>query len=252
VNKSNLYYLNALNLYEFGKLLKEIQPDFVINCIGLTDVDENEKFPEKSWIINCRLPADIAEICNINNIKFVHISTDHYLNLTNVKLLETDSINLINQYSYSKFYAEKMILKVNQNAIVIRTNFFHFDFKNPTSFLDKLVINSGNKVITQSYNDVWFTPVSTKTLISYLCKLLDLNFSGLVNISSNEVISKYDFHQTVLNCLSISNDSHRPFSINDIKLRALRPKYMALDNRKLAEITRINIPSIYDMILEEI
>jgi dTDP-4-dehydrorhamnose reductase len=82
VNKSNLYYLNALNLYEFGKLLKEIQPDFVINCIGLTDVDENEKFPEKSWIINCRLPADIAEICNINNIKFVHISTDHYLNLT--------------------------------------------------------------------------------------------------------------------------------------------------------------------------
>jgi dTDP-4-dehydrorhamnose reductase len=252
VNKSNLYYLNALNLYEFGKLLKEIQPDFVINCIGLTDVDENEKFPEKSWIINCRLPADIAEICNINNIKFVHISTDHYLNLTNVKLLETDSINLINQYSYSKFYAEKMILKVNQNAIVIRTNFFHFDFKNPTSFLDKLVINSGNKVITQSYNDVWFTPVSTKTLISYLCKLLELNFSGLVNISSNEVISKYDFHQTVLNCLSISNDSHRPFSINDIKLRALRPKYMALDNRKLAEITRINIPSIYDMILEEI
>lgn len=252
VDKFNLYYLNALNLYEFGKLLKEIQPDVVINCIGLTDVDECEKFPEKSWIINCRLPADIAEICNINNIKFVHISTDHYLNITNVKLLETDSINLINQYSYTKFYAEKMILKGNKNAIVIRSNFFHFDFKNPTSFLDKLIINSGNKVITKSFNDVWFTPVSTKTLISYLCKLLELNFSGLVNVSSNEVISKYDFHQTVLNCLNISNDSHRPFSIDDIKLRASRPKYMALDNKKLAEITRIITPSIYDMIIEEI
>jgi dTDP-4-dehydrorhamnose reductase len=143
-------------------------------------------------------------------------------------------------------------MKVNQNAIVIRTNFFHFDFKNPTSFLDKLVINSGNKVITQSFNDVWFTPVSTKTLISYLCKLLKLNFSGLVNVSSNEVISKYDFHQTVLNCLNISIDSHRPFSVDGIKLRALRPKYMALDNGKLVKITRINTPSIYDMIAEEI
>jgi dTDP-4-dehydrorhamnose reductase len=145
-----------------------------------------------------------------------------------------------------------MIVKVNQNAIVIRTNFFHFNFENPTSFLDKLIISSRNKVITQSYNDVWFTPISTKTLILYLNKLLELNFSGLINISSNEVISKYDFHQTVLDCLNTSKDLHRPFSVDDIKLRALRPKYMALDNRKLVGITRINTPSIYDMIREEI
>ena len=211
-----------------------------------------EKFPEKNWILNCKLPVSIAEICDVNDVKFVHISTDHYLNITNAKLLETDTIDLVNQYSYTKFYAEKMIIKANQNAIVIRANFFHFNFEKPTTFLDKLIINSRNKVITQSYNDVWFTPVSTKTLILYLNKLLELNFSGLINVSSNEVVSKYDFHQTVLDCLNISKDWHRPFSIDDIKLRALRPKYMALDNRKLLEITRITIPNIYDMIVEEI
>jgi dTDP-4-dehydrorhamnose reductase len=252
VNKSNLYYLDVLNLNKFSELLEEIQPDVVINCIGFTNVDDCEKFPEKSWIINCKSPVDIAEICKVNGVKFVHISTDHYLNISNVKLLETDPIGLVNQYSYTKFYAEKMILKVNQNAIVIRTNFFHFNFENPTSFLDKLIISSRNKVVTQSYNDVWFTPISTKTLILYLNKLLELNFSGLINISSNEVISKYDFHQTVLDCLNTSKDLHRPFSVDDIKLRALRPKYMALDNRKLVGITRINTPSIYDMIREEI
>ena len=96
--KFNLYYLNALNLNKFSELLEEIRPDVVINCIGFTNVDECERFPEKSWIINCKLPVDIAKICNINNVKFVHISTDHYLNITNVKLLETDSIDLINQY----------------------------------------------------------------------------------------------------------------------------------------------------------
>ena len=250
--KFNLYYLNALNLNKFSELLKEIRPDVVINCVGFTNVDECERFPEKSWIINCKLPVDIAEICNMKNVKFVQISTDHYLNIENVKLLETDTIGLVNQYSYTKFYAEKMIIKVNQNAIVMRTNFFHFNFKNPRTFLDKLIINSRNKVITQSYGDVWFTPVSTRTLILYLNKLLELNFSGLVNVSSNEVISKYDFHQAVLDCLNINKDSHRPFSVDDIKLRALRPKYMALDNRKLVEITRINTPSIYDMITEEI
>ena len=252
VNKSNLYYLDLLNLNKFRELLEEIQPDVVINCVGFTNVDECEKFPEKSWILNCKSPVGIAEICKVNDVKFVHISTDHYLNVSNVKLLETDPVGLVNQYSYTKFYAEKMIIKVNQNAIVIRTNFFHFNFENPTSFLDRLIISSRNKVITQSYNDVWFTPISTKTLILYLNKLLELNFSGLINISSNEVISKYDFHQTVLDCLNTSKDLHRPFSVDDIKLRALRPKYMALDNRKLVGITRINTPSIYDMIREEI
>lgn len=252
VNEFNLCYLDALNLDKLSKLLKEIRPDVIINCIGFTDVDDCEKFPEKNWILNCKLPVSIAEICDVNDVKFVHISTDHYLNITNAKLLETDTIDLVNQYSYTKFYAEKMIIKANQNAIVIRANFFHFNFEKPTTFLDKLIINSRNKVITQSYNDVWFTPVSTKTLILYLNKLLELNFSGLINVSSNEVVSKYDFHQTVLDCLNISKDWHRPFSIDDIKLRALRPKYMALDNRKLLEITRITIPNIYDMIVEEI
>jgi len=252
VNKSNLYYLDVSNLNKLSQLLEEIQPDVVINCIGFTNVDDCEKFPEKSWIVNCKSPVDIAAICRVNDVKFVHISTDHYLNISNIKLVETDPVGLVNQYSYTKFYAEKMIVKVNQNAIVIRANFFHFNFENPTSFLDRLIISSRNKVVTQSYNDVWFTPISTKTLILYLNKLLELNFSGLINISSNEVISKYDFHQTVLDCLNTSKDLHRPFSVDDIKLRALRPKYMALDNRKLVGITRINTPSIYDMIREEI
>ena len=252
VNKSNMFYLDASNLNQFSQLLNEIQPDAVINCIGFTNVDDCEKFPEKSWIINCKLPADIAEICKLNDVKFVHISTDHYLNKSNDKLLETGAVGLVNQYSYAKFYAEKMIMTINQNAILIRTNFFHFDLENPTSFLDKLIISSKNKIITQSYNDVWFTPISTRTLILYLNKLLELNFSGLINISSNEVMSKYDFHQNVLDCLKVSKDPHRPFSIDEVKLRAVRPKYMALDNKKLEETTGIKTPSIYDMIVEEI
>ena len=40
--------------------------------------------------------------------------------------------------------------------------------------------------------------------------------------------------------------------IDDIKLKALRPRYMALDNKKLEKTTRIKTPSIYDMIVEEI
>jgi len=251
-NEFNFYQLNALNVNELDMMLKEIRPDVVINCIGLTNVDECEKFREKSWMLNCSLPVDISKICKLKNIKFVHISTDHYNNVSGTKLTEIDNVGLTNHYSFTKFFAEKMIKEMNPDAIIIRTNFFHFDFKSPKTFLDELIINNSKKIDTKSFNDILFSPVSTTTLILYLRKLLELNFCGLVSISSEEVLSKYDFHQMVLDCLGLDKSLHTPISVNEIKLYASRPKYMALSNHKLLEITKIPMPRIYDMIMEEI
>lgn len=251
-DESNFYHLDALNINELDIILKEVRPDVVINCIGLTNVDECEKFREKSWMLNCSLPVDISKICKLKNIKFVHISTDHYNNLAGTKLTEIDNVSLPNYYSFTKFSAEKMIQEVNPDAIIIRTNFFHFDFACPKTFLDELIINNSKKIGTTSFYDILFSPVSTSILILYLQKLLELNFCGLISIASEEVLSKYDFHQMVLGCLGLDRSLHTPVSINEIKLYATRPKYMALSNHKLLEITQIPMPRIYDMIMEEI
>ena len=251
-DESNFYHLDALNTNELDVILKEVRPDVVINCIGLTNVDECEKFREKSWMLNCSLPVDISKICKLKDIKFVHISTDHYNNLSGTKLTEIDDVSLPNHYSFTKFSAEKMIKEVNPDAIIIRTNFFHFDFESPKTFLDELIVNNSKKIGTTSFYDILFSPVSTSILILYLQKLLELNFCGLISIASEEVLSKYDFHQMVLGCLGLDRSLHTPVSINEIKLYATRPKYMALSNRKLLEITQIPMPRIYDMIMEEI
>ena len=251
-DESNFYHLDALNTNELDVILKEVRPDVVINCIGLTNVDECEKFREKSWMLNCSLPVDISKICKLKDIKFVHISTDHYNNLSGTKLTEIDDVSLPNHYSFTKFSAEKMIKEVNPDAIIIRTNFFHFDFESPKTFLDELIVNNSKKIGTKSFNDILFSPVSTSILILYLQKLLELNFCGLISIASDEVLSKYDFHQMILDCLGLDRSLHAPISVNEIKLYASRPKYMALSNHKLLEITKIPMPRIYDMIMEEI
>jgi dTDP-4-dehydrorhamnose reductase len=203
-------------------------------------------------MLNCSLPVDISKICKLKDIKFVHISTDHYNNLSGTKLTEIDDVSLPNYYSFTKFSAEKMIKEVNPDAIIIRTNFFHFDFESPKTFLDELIVNNSKKIGTKSFNDILFSPVSTSILILYLQKLLELNFCGLISIASDEVLSKYDFHQMILDCLGLDRSLHAPISVNEIKLYASRPKYMALSNHKLLEITKIPMPRIYDMIMEEI
>ena len=251
-NKSHLYRLDALDTRNLSTLINDISPDIVINCIGLTNVDSCENYPEKSWMINCELPGEVAKICSLRGVKFVQISTDHYVKDKDTKILETDAVSSINQYGFTKLSAEKLVLSLNPNAMILRTNFFHFNLSDPQTFLDNLILNCKNNIITQSFSDVWFSPVSTRTLVLYLKKLLEINFSGLINVSSNEIISKYEFHQQVLNCFGVSNNSHKPISVTKASLKALRPKNMSLDNSKLINATKITMPNIYDMIMEEI
>ena len=251
-SKLNLYRLDALDTKRLSALISDVCPDIVINCIALTSVDSCEDNPEKSWMINCELPGEVAKICRSRGIKFVQISTDHYVNNKDTKILETDTVSSTNQYSFTKLSAEKLVLSLNPNAMILRTNFFHFNLSNPQTFLDNLIINCKNNIITQSFSDVWFSPVSTRTLVLYLKKLLEINFSGLINVSSNEIITKYEFHKQVLNCFDVSNNSHKPISINKVSLKALRPRNMSLDNSNLIKATKITMPSICDMITEEI
>jgi dTDP-4-dehydrorhamnose reductase len=203
-------------------------------------------------MINCELPGEVAKICSLRGIKFVQISTDHYVNNKDTKILETDTVSSTNQYSFTKLSAEKLVLSLNPNAMILRTNFFHFNLSDPQTFLDNLILNCKNNIITHSFSDVWFSPVSTRTLVLYLKKLLEIDFSGLINVSSNEIISKYEFHQQVLNCFGVSNNSHKPISVTKVSLKALRPRNMSLDNSKLIKATKVTMPSIYDMIKEEI
>ena len=252
ITNSNFYYLDATDTYQFDLLLKKIAPDIVINCVGFTDVDGCEILPEKCWKINCDVAVNFAKACKNNSVKFIQISTDHYLNNSYTKLNEQDEAIPINQYSFSKYFAEKMILQVNSNALVLRTNFFHFNIRNPQSFIDRLIFGAKLQKSMRSFNDVIFSPVSTTQLINHIFDLVELNISGLVNISSNEAVSKYDFHNAVLDSFKINSSLHSSVSIDVVNLPTLRPKFMALDNSRVCNLTNSTIPSIYDMIDQEV
>ena len=248
----NMSFLDINNPDSFRFLLEKIKPDVVINCIGFIDVDLCERLPEKNWKLNCRLPVTIAQECNAKSIKFVHISTDHFLNISEAKLKESEFGIPINQYGFSKLNAEKFILSMNKSSIIIRSNFFHFNLYSPKTYLDQFLCHIKAGKISYSFSDVFFTPISTFQLSGYLQKLVEKDFAGVINISSSEVLSKFDFHNAVLQEMKISSKFHLPVLLESVGLRAVRPRYMALDNNLLQLILGIKVPTIYDMIATEL
>lgn len=248
----NTFYLDLTNFESFKQSLNKINPDVVINCSGMTSVDLCEQLPEKCWKLNCWLPLKVAEECYLRSIRFVHISTDHFLNLGMLKLKEHEKVSPVNQYGFSKLGAEKYIHLVNKQSIIVRANFFHFNFNSPKTFLDHLITDIKNGKVFHSFSDVFFTPVSTFQLATYIQQLLDKNFSGVINISSSEVLSKFQFHDAVLREMNVPPTCHKPILLDYMELQARRPKFMALDNSLLEKTLGVKVPSIYDMIKSEL
>lgn len=233
-------------------IVKAFNPNLIINCVGLANVDAAETLPEKALILNSIMVQEIGRVCERLKVKLVHISTDHFKGLADVALNEDDSISCPNVYSYSKFLGEKYLLHSNSASIIVRTNFFHFTKNSGKNFIDSCLNLTQDTSQVKGFNDVIFSPVSTTYLKECISKLLDINYSGVIHVAPTESISKYEFLKEIFQFTGQSSIVIKSQSIDDAKLTAPRPKFMALSNKKYQMLTNDIVPSIKNMIKTEL
>ena len=215
------------------RILESYDIDIVLNCIGLTNVEACENKPDEAFRLNCHLPGIIASACNFTKTKLIHISTDHLFDDQNILYSEDDEVRLLNIYAKSKYEGELEVLNNCQSSIICRTNFFGYGPKHKNSFSEWIEESAKNNKKIVLFKDVFFTPVSGGNLAFYAHKLLENNFSGIFNISSDKKISKYEFGKLLCNKLNIPSYSILPGSIDDRTDLVKRPKSMTLSNAKL-------------------
>ena len=216
-------------------VLDSYEIDIVINCIGLTNIEACEKNPFEAYKLNSHLPGIIANACNSTNTKLIHISTDHLFDDHNILHSEEDEVRLINVYAKSKYEGELEVLNNCDSSIICRTNFFGYGPAHKNSFSQWIEESAKNNKEIVLFTDVFFTPVSGKNLAFYAHKLLEKNFSGIFNISTDKTISKFDFGKLICKKLNIPSSSILQGSIDDKSNLVRRPKGMGLSNAKLTE-----------------
>ena len=217
------------------RILDSYNIDIVINCIGLTNVEACENNPYEAFKLNSHLPRVIGNACNFTNTKLIHISTDHFFGDQNTLYSEKDEVKLINVYAKSKYEGELEVLSSCPSSIICRTNFFGYGPAHKISFSQWIEESAKNNREIMLFKDVFFTPVSGTNLAFYAHKLLENNFFGIFNISSDKKISKFDFGKLMCKKLNIPSSSILPVSIDDKPELVRRPKAMGLSNAKLIE-----------------
>jgi dTDP-4-dehydrorhamnose reductase len=224
----------------------------IINCAGFTDVNENEKLPEKSWLDNVVASNNVSEFARKNNSKFVHISTDHYFSAQNFMRNEMTLMYPVNQYGYAKLEAEKIISRNNPGALIVRSNFFGKHSLRGDSLLEWILKKIENKENISGYEDIFFNPVSINYLFQAINNLIDNSAVGIYNIGSKEVISKYNFIKLVYEVLGVTDMG----LINGISIdnanSVKRPKFMALDCAKFEAATNTKAPDLFELLRSEL
>ena len=212
-NNTNSYIIDLCNYNQSLFLLNKIQPDLIMNFAGLTNVEECEKNPKLAGRMNVDISSNLSKISSKLKIPFLQMSTDHLFNNKNDIHSEDDIPSPINIYSKTKLESEKVSLIENEKTLVVRANFFCSSTKHKLSFIDWVNSRLINNTEIELFDDVYFTPILFSFMLDYILILIKKNHYGIINICSNEKISKYEFGCLLSNFLNLNNSLIKPISI---------------------------------------
>ncbi len=241
--------LNLENEQELEKELIRIKPDILINAAGMTNVEECELKPNEADNINAIVPGILARLSKKLNIYFIHISTDHLFDGTKSFQTEEGIISPLNIYGKTKAKGEQEVLKNNNEALIVRTNFFGWGTKYRKSFSDYIIENLRLNKEIDLFDDIFYTPILITTALTYIKFLIEKRENGVFHLVSNEKITKFDFgillaDQFKLN-KALINKSSIKFKIN----LKQRPLDMSLANTKFRALFCLDILSIEEQIV---
>ncbi len=244
--------LDLTNLDEVKSLVERIKPSHVVNCAGLTNVEKCELLPEASWKLNTEIPFRLAKLTSELDIRFIHISTDHFASIKNSPRGESDLLYGINQYGFTKIMAEKLILRENPKSLILRTNFFGTSDLKRESLLGFAIESIQSGKLIYGFDDVIFSPVGMGQICQFLKSSQISNAIGVLNFASDVHLSKYEFMVLVAKVMGVPKAKIVRSSIETSNLTAKRPNYLALDSQRLNQELHFALPGIEEMIHLEI
>ena len=123
-NKGRNVVLAYQNPDELAKQFQQLKADIVVNCIGLTNVEDCEEDEKLAEYTNVAIAKNIAQASKDSKVKLVHISTDHLFDGELAYASEKEKKVPVNVYGRTKSDGEDVVLDIHPDALVIRTNFF--------------------------------------------------------------------------------------------------------------------------------
>jgi len=235
---------------KFDEILDRHDPDAVVNCAALTDVDGCEETPELAHEVNGAAPGAMATACADEGIAFVHVSTDYVFDGTERDpYAEEATPNPLQVYGESKLAGERAVRRAPGDALLSRLSFVwgvHGATGTLTGFPAWVrdQFQSGEEV--SLFTDQWVTPTRAGQAAATILDLLDVGATGCYHVASRSCVTPYAFGEQLAGTLGHGTNALVEGSTDDVDRPAPRPTYTCLDTGAVASTLGRPQPTVHD------
>jgi dTDP-4-dehydrorhamnose reductase len=179
--------VHAEDIASVRKALETVEPDVVVNCIGIVKQRDEAKQAIPSIQVNALFPHQLADLCLEFDTRLVQISTDCVFSGLRGKYTEADIPDPVDLYGRTKLLGE-----LNRpNCLTLRTSIIGWQLNTFSSLLSWFSQQRGQRI--KGYQQAIYSGFSTSVLAGLISDLIETrpDLSGLYQVAS-EPISKYD------------------------------------------------------------
>lgn len=227
-------------------------PDLIINTAAYTAVDEAEEHASAADKANHIGAGQLALLCNKNQIKLLHVSTDYIFDGSKGDAYDEDDPSCpINIYGKSKWEGEQAIRSNCPNHLILRVSGVFSEYGN--NFLKTIYKLARERSTLRVVSDQITCPTYAGDIAGAIWNMcLAPSHKGTYHYCSDEAVSWYDFANEIVNESrlheKLAADEILAISSSEYPTAAKRPKHSVLNCEKIKTTFDINQPSWRDAV----
>ena len=191
------------------KLVEEVRPDLIINCIGVL-IKGSKEHPDNAIFINAYFPHLLKKLSDKIGAKLIHISTDCVFSGKRGNYTESDFRDADDIYGRSKALGEI----INDKDLTIRTSIIGPELKTNGEGLFHWFMHQTGQVY--GFKTAIWGGVTTLELVKAIDNAIVQEQTGLIQLSNGIGITKYDLLNLFKKIWHRSNVNILPYDGNKI------------------------------------
>jgi dTDP-4-dehydrorhamnose reductase len=210
---------------QMAGLVRQVQPDIIMNLAALTDMEFCETHQDEAWRTNGLAAEHLAVLAAERNAVYVYVSTAGIFDGKKEFYGDTDEPNPVSQYAKSKYHGEISAVRCAPRHFVVRAGWMMGGGpRKDKKFVNKIYqqILSGHRELNV-VSDKAGTPTYTWDFARGIQRLIESDRYGVYNQVCEGAATRYDVAVEFVRLLGLGDQ----VKINEVSSDFFRKDYFA-------------------------
>lgn len=209
-------------------MIEALRPDVIIHAAGIGDVDQCQKNPSGSRMVNVNGTEMLAKAAKRYGCKkFVYLSTNAVFQGDNAPYAELDFLDPVNEYGKQKVEAEYVVKRAMEGKTLIIRPIMLYGWprrggRDNWGARIYGLLTSGKQI--RMVNDIVTQPTYAGDVANVIWSLIDKDATGVYHVGGLSLCTLHSFANVAADVFGLDGDLISPAASEDFPTLAPRPK----------------------------